>query len=102
MVTETVMAIIVLAAILGTAHRTLLPYIRKAKEAQDAGKPIKFNTQYLITLGIAIGGAIPATFAIMQAILPQINEQTTQMAAFFMTYAFAYTFNDVANDTVAT
>lgn len=83
---------------LGILTRTLLPYLRKRKEAIAAGKTLAFDNGYIITAIYAIVISLVTTMLIFASFtIPETAILYVAIASF----TYGYTANDIVNEVVA-
>lgn len=104
----------VLGAIAGGIVRTVIPYVRKRKEREEAierggngedGKllqPLGFGRSFSYTFILAVAGSAAAAIVLLPQTLASIPTGSTLMGALFYAFTFAYTSNDILNEMAAT
>ncbi len=82
----------------GVLLRTLLPYIRKLKEAEGAEKQLSFDIKYV---GTAIFAMI-VSFVVSTLIFPTFEiPETYNIYIFGQSFAFGWASNDLINEVIA-
>ena len=91
-----------LAIFLGVLTRTVLPYLRKLKEAEEKGQEIHFETKYLYTAIFAILSSVIISLQLITVIPPEMIVQPIgKLFATVFVWAFQHTTNDLYNEIVA-
>ncbi len=88
-----------LGVFLGVFFRTVLPYIRKMKEAEERGERLPFDFKYLGTAIFAFMVSLTVTLLTFPAFV--IPEQAG-IYIFCSAFGFGYASNDVINEVIAT
>lgn len=82
----------------GVLLRTLLPYIRKLKEAEGDTKQLAFDIKYV---GTAIFAMI-ISFVVSALIFPTFEiPETYNVYIFLQSFTFGYASNDLINEVIA-
>lgn len=81
---------------LGCLARVALPFLRKAKEAADAGQPIKFELRYLITAIFSV------VIAVIEAMILFPTFNLPAESALVVAFLFGWANTDVLNEIVST
>lgn len=87
-----------LGVFLGVLSRTVLPYLRKRKEAREGGKELAFDIQYVQTAlySLVVSGIVTAlifpSYAVPSVPMPYV---------FCSSFAFGYSANDLVNEVMA-
>lgn len=94
--------IVLIAAVLAVLVRTAVPFLRKAKEAADDGKELKFDRKYIYTLLLSGVGSVVGGILLFPSLINQIPDGASGLMIFASIFGIAYASNDILNDIVAT
>lgn len=83
----------------GVLFRTLLPYLRKLKEAEQDGRELPFDLKYLYTALFSLLVSFIVTMLIFPAfVVPDVAVPYL----FAMAFSFGYTSNGITNEIIST
>jgi hypothetical protein len=112
--TESLQVIAIVGAVLGGIVRTVIPFLRKRKERDEAIergdkdengnplKPLEFGKSFGATFILGIATSIGAALILLPQTIGQIPSDATVLMALSYAFNFAYTTNDIYNEMAAT
>jgi uncharacterized Tic20 family protein len=91
------------AVFLGVLTRTIIPYLRKLREAQAVNKTLTFDVKFAITAFIAVVTSLVTANMLIASIPSELLETTgVQVFLFIFGWAFQHSSNDLFNEMIAT
>lgn len=95
--------IVYIAVFIGVLTRTLIPYLRKLKEAQEEGKTISFDVKYIYTAIVAVVTSVITANVLIMVIPPELLANNgVKLFMFIFGWSFQHSSNDVFNEMIAT
>ena len=93
------MGIVLTGLFFGVLARVVLPYLRKLKEATDAGKPLKVEARYVITAFFSLVASMVAAVLI----LPNMPALTgSPLIIFALAFSTGWACTDMVNQVIST
>ncbi len=95
--------IVFLGVLLAVFVRTMLPYIRKLREARrsDPPKDLPFDKTFLVTAAVALIVSLVTTLLVLPAALAAMPENVSNLVLFSAAFCFGYTANDIINEVIS-
>jgi hypothetical protein len=83
---------------LGCLARTVLPYLKKARDAATENKPFKFDYKFAITSVVAFIESIVVSILLFTKV--PIDVSISGVYLFISSFSWAYTTNDFINTSI--
>lgn len=100
-----VTGVVFASAVMGAFARTMFPYLRKAKEQEELGEPVRFERKYIYTSVFAAVASLITGMTLFPELLAQAGDVVTEAALpgiFFSGFLAAWGMNSVINNVIAT
>ena len=94
--------IVLLACISAGLGRSLLPYIRKLKEAEETGSTVEFQRKYIFTTIYSVGISLIFGLLAYPAIIGGVPDTGALIGIFITAFGTAWGLNDIFNQIIAT
>lgn len=93
---------VLVAVILASAARTIIPWLAKRQSDITAGlEPRPFSLTYLMTAAIGAVPVLVGAILLLPTILPQLQNNGTQLMVFVTGFGLAYAATDLVNRNVS-
>lgn len=93
---------VLVAVILASAARTIIPWLAKRQDDITAGlEPRPFSLAYVMTAAIGAVPVLVGAILILPTVLPQIQNNGTQLMVFITGFGLAYAATDLVNRNIS-